>query len=81
MWLIYGGQNMTGPGRPGRDDQTSLVGLAAAELGWDYSRLLAAILGSARTLQELRDASLPDLGTLRTSRTGMRTFHPSIRLS
>lgn len=33
-------QNMTGPGRPGREDQASLTALAASRLSWDYSRLL-----------------------------------------
>ncbi|KAH7063483.1 hypothetical protein B0J12DRAFT_562878 [Macrophomina phaseolina] len=48
--------NMTGPGRPGREDQASLTALAAAGLGWDYARLLKEILGSACTLGELRSA-------------------------
>jgi hypothetical protein len=46
---------MTGPGRPGREDQASLTTLAAAELGWDYARLLREILKSARTLREIRE--------------------------
>jgi D-alanine-D-alanine ligase-like ATP-grasp enzyme len=32
--------NMTGPGRPGRDDQESLVGIAARAIGWDYLDLV-----------------------------------------
>ncbi|KAK7524459.1 hypothetical protein IWZ03DRAFT_391945 [Phyllosticta citriasiana] len=32
--------NMTGPGRPGREDQASLCALAASGLGWDYAKLL-----------------------------------------
>jgi hypothetical protein len=47
--------NMTGPGRPGRDDQASLSAIAAAELGWDYPRLLMEMLGSAQLLRRLRD--------------------------
>jgi biotin carboxylase len=39
--------NLTGPGRPGRDDQDSLVGLAARGLGWSYPDLLQAMLGQA----------------------------------
>jgi len=39
--------NLTGPGRPGRDDQDSLVGLAARGLGWSYTDLLQAMLGQA----------------------------------
>ncbi|OAP65538.1 hypothetical protein AYL99_01510 [Fonsecaea erecta] len=46
--------NMTGPGRPGREDQASLTAIAAAALGWDYPELLVRILKSARTLQDLR---------------------------
>ncbi|RBR10789.1 uncharacterized protein FIESC28_09320 [Fusarium coffeatum] len=37
--------NMTGPGRPNRDDQASLTLLAANGLGWDYNELLRRILG------------------------------------
>lgn len=47
---------MTGPGRPGREDQASLTVIAAAERGWDYPLLLRNILGTARTLEELRVA-------------------------
>ncbi|KAK8247839.1 hypothetical protein HDK77DRAFT_440987 [Phyllosticta capitalensis] len=50
--------NMTGPGRPGREDQASLCALAASGLGWDYSKLLQEILSSAATLRELRSAQL-----------------------
>jgi len=46
--------NMTGPGRPGREDQASLTGLAAEALGWNYAELLGKILAGARTLEELR---------------------------
>ncbi|RYY55236.1 MAG: ATP-grasp domain-containing protein [Chitinophagaceae bacterium] len=36
--------NMTGPSRPHRYDQDSLVALAAADLGWNYTDLLINIL-------------------------------------
>lgn len=49
-----GAQNMTGPGRPGREDQDSLVAMAAKALGWDYPGLLREVLSTARTLGELR---------------------------
>jgi D-alanine-D-alanine ligase-like ATP-grasp enzyme len=39
--------NMTGPGRPGRDDQDSLSSLAARQLGWSYADLLRNILRQA----------------------------------
>jgi hypothetical protein len=45
---------MTGPGRPGRDDQASLSLLAAQALGWDYLTLLENILRTSRTLKEIR---------------------------
>ena len=47
--------NMTGPGRPGREDQASLTGMAAQKLGWDYAYLLKHILNSAQTLERLRN--------------------------
>jgi hypothetical protein len=45
---------MTGPGRPGREDQASLTLLAASGLGWDFPELLRHMLQSAVTLQRLR---------------------------
>ncbi|PYI04532.1 D-alanine--D-alanine ligase [Aspergillus sclerotiicarbonarius CBS 121057] len=51
--------NMTGPGRPGREDQTSLTGLAAAAVGWDYGMLLHRILDGARPLDRFRDYRNP----------------------
>lgn len=39
--------NLTGPGRPGRDDQDSLVSLAAAGIGWSYGDLLVNMLRQA----------------------------------
>ncbi|OTA52563.1 glutathione synthetase ATP-binding domain-like protein [Hypoxylon sp. EC38] len=46
--------NMTGPGRPERDDQASLTLLAASALGWDYRELLRNILRTSRSLRDLR---------------------------
>jgi hypothetical protein len=45
---------MTGPGRPGREDQASLTLLAAAAVGWDYSKLLKHMLDSSLILNHLR---------------------------
>ncbi|WP_413294748.1 ATP-grasp domain-containing protein [Bdellovibrio sp. HCB185ZH] len=39
--------NMTGPGRPGRDNQDSLSAIAARGIGWDYKDLLLAMLEQA----------------------------------
>ncbi|CAD0047900.1 unnamed protein product [Aureobasidium pullulans] len=47
--------NMTGPGRPGREDQASLTAIAAAQLGWDYPRLLKEMLSGAQPLRRLRE--------------------------
>ncbi|KEF62657.1 uncharacterized protein A1O9_00630 [Exophiala aquamarina CBS 119918] len=47
--------NMTGPGRPDRQNQASLTAMAATGLGWDYPILLTKILDSAKTLKEQRD--------------------------
>ncbi|KAH6877053.1 hypothetical protein B0T10DRAFT_413736 [Thelonectria olida] len=46
--------NMTGPGRPGRDDQASLTLMAATALGWDYKTLLENILETSAKLEDLR---------------------------
>ncbi len=46
---------MTGPGRPGREDQASLTALAAKGVGVDYRQLLMEIVESAKTLRQLRD--------------------------
>ena len=46
--------NMTGPGRPGRDDQACLTLLAAEAIGWDYKKLLLNMLGSAVPIKEWR---------------------------
>ena len=39
--------NMTGPGRPGRDDQDSLSAIGARADGWDYTDLLMAMYAAA----------------------------------
>jgi D-alanine-D-alanine ligase len=39
--------NMTGAGRPGREDQDSLTAIAARAIDWSYSDLLRAMLQSA----------------------------------
>lgn len=46
---------MTGPGRPGREDQASLTAMAAAGVGWDYATLLQKMLESARVLDVVRN--------------------------
>ncbi|KAF7157272.1 hypothetical protein CNMCM5623_001395 [Aspergillus felis] len=46
--------NMTGPGRPGREDQASLTVMAAAAMGWDYGTLLQHVLEGAQTLNQFR---------------------------
>ncbi len=38
--------NMTGQGRPGREEQSSLSAIAARALGWSYSDLLLAMLAT-----------------------------------
>ncbi|KAJ5721932.1 glutathione synthetase ATP-binding domain-like protein [Penicillium malachiteum] len=49
--------NITGPGRPGRDDQLSLMGLAAESIGMNYTGFLQYVLGSAQKLVDLRNFS------------------------
>jgi D-alanine-D-alanine ligase-like ATP-grasp enzyme len=39
--------NMTGPSRPGRDDQDCLSAIAARADGWDFAQLLEAMLAAA----------------------------------
>ena len=39
--------NLTGAGRPGRDDQDSLTMIAARALGWSYGDLLEEVLSTA----------------------------------
>ncbi|WP_386961245.1 hypothetical protein [Archangium violaceum] len=38
---------MTGPGRPGREDQDNLSSLAARGVGWSYPELLLNMLRQA----------------------------------
>lgn len=48
---------MTGPGRPGREEQAGLTTMAAEKLGWDYPTLVHELLKTAlplRTLREMR---------------------------
>jgi hypothetical protein len=52
-------QNMTGPGRKGREHQASLTAIAAAGIGWEYPFLLSQILASSTTLQHLRSMREP----------------------
>eukprot|EP01117_Protostelium_nocturnum_P003884 TRINITY_DN15146_c0_g1_i2.p1 TRINITY_DN15146_c0_g1~~TRINITY_DN15146_c0_g1_i2.p1 ORF type:complete len:370 (+),score=105.49 TRINITY_DN15146_c0_g1_i2:30-1112(+) len=47
--------NMTGPGRPGRESQASLVGLAAERLMWNYPQLIENILNQSQPLSILRN--------------------------
>lgn len=50
---------MTGPGRPGREDQASLTAIAAASMGWDYGTLLENILHGAQSLSAFRNYRSP----------------------
>lgn len=50
---------MTGPGRPGREDQASLTAIAAAAVGWDYGTLLQRILEGAQSLDRFRNYRSP----------------------
>ncbi|KAI9373387.1 glutathione synthetase ATP-binding domain-like protein [Aspergillus egyptiacus] len=51
--------NMTGPGRPGREDQASLTAIAASAMGWDYGTLLENILQGALPLSVFRNYRSP----------------------
>ncbi|KAJ5899646.1 hypothetical protein N7495_004390, partial [Penicillium taxi] len=51
--------NITGPGRPGRDDQLCLMGIAAESIGWDYLKFLEYVLYSTGDLVDLRKYSSP----------------------
>ncbi|KAL4810631.1 hypothetical protein BDV18DRAFT_155244 [Aspergillus unguis] len=51
--------NMTGPGRPGREDQASLTAIAALAMGWDYPTLLENILQGAQPLSIFRKYRSP----------------------
>lgn len=50
---------MTGPGRPGREDQASLTAIAAFSMGWDYGTLLENILQGAQSLSVFRNYRSP----------------------
>jgi hypothetical protein len=50
---------MTGPGRPGREDQASLTAIAASAMRWDYGTLLENILKGAQPLSVFRNYSSP----------------------
>ena len=47
--------NMTGSGRPDREQQTNLVGLAAGAFGWSNEQLCINLLRQARPLTELQN--------------------------
>jgi hypothetical protein len=49
---------MTGPGRPGSENQASLIALAAAGLGWDHPSLLLRILEFSSSLRDLKTVIL-----------------------
>jgi hypothetical protein len=51
---------MTGPGRPGRENQASLSAMAAEGMGWDYGTFVKKLLENARTLAELRNIKVPE---------------------
>jgi len=51
--------NMTGAGRPGRDNQDSLSCMAARVIGWSYGDLLANMLRQAWQLDTLPEYSAP----------------------
>ncbi|KAK5061115.1 hypothetical protein LTR84_007657 [Exophiala bonariae] len=53
-------KNMTGPGRPGRENQASLTAIGAAGLEWDYPTLLTEILSLAKPLSDLRKISIAE---------------------
>lgn len=50
---------MTGPGRPGREEQASLTLIAASALGWDYGALLQNVLATAQPLGAFRSYRAP----------------------
>jgi hypothetical protein len=49
-------QNVTGPGRPGRDEQTALTGMAAEAIGWDYVTFVENILAQAQLIADVNKA-------------------------
>ena len=50
---------MTGPDRPGRQDQASLTAIAASAIGWDNGTLLGNILKGAQPLNVFRTYRSP----------------------
>ncbi len=48
--------NMTGPGRPGREDQDCLSAIAARAEGWSYADLLLAMLAAKWTFDSSNEA-------------------------
>ena len=50
-------QNVTGPGRPGREKETALTGMAAEPLGWDYPTFIENLLNQARLVEEVVKAA------------------------
>lgn len=49
-------ENVTGPGRPGRDEQTALTGMAAEAIGWDYVTFIENILAQAQLIEDVNKA-------------------------
>ena len=49
-------KNVTGPGRPGRDEQTALTGMAAEAIGWDYETFVQNILAQAQLVEDVNKA-------------------------
>jgi hypothetical protein len=50
-------QNVTGPGRPGREEETALTGMAAEPLGWDYPTFIENLLNQARLVEDVVKAA------------------------
>lgn len=44
---------MTGPGRPGREQQTALTGMAAQQIGWGYGDFVLNVVKQAQLVGEL----------------------------
>ncbi|PUU78789.1 hypothetical protein B9Z19DRAFT_1193069 [Tuber borchii] len=51
--------NLTGAGRPGRENQDSLCPLAAKEFGWEYPTFVRKFIETTRHLQEARAIESP----------------------
>ncbi|KAH8084725.1 hypothetical protein HD553DRAFT_342223 [Filobasidium floriforme] len=54
--------NATGPGRPGRDDQASLVLMAAQAIGWDFTKLARNMLAQAQLVKGGNDTEKSSAG-------------------